>query len=61
MIVEGHATGPLISDAQIAALTTENGGILYSPTEICPFSRPQVEEPANLNRDHVRTYNQVCV
>jgi uncharacterized protein len=30
MIVEGRATGPLVSDAEIAALTIENGAVLYS-------------------------------
>jgi hypothetical protein len=30
MIEEGSATGPLISDAQIAALTVEYGGVLYT-------------------------------
>jgi hypothetical protein len=30
MIVEGQATGPLVSDAQIAALTIEYGGVLYT-------------------------------
>lgn len=30
MILEGQAFGPLVSDAQIAALTIENGGVLYS-------------------------------
>ncbi|HEV1287307.1 MAG TPA: PIN domain-containing protein, partial [Bryobacteraceae bacterium] len=27
---EGQAYGPLVSDAQIAALTIENGAVLYS-------------------------------
>jgi toxin-antitoxin system PIN domain toxin len=30
MLVEGMASGPLITDAQLAALTRENGGVLYS-------------------------------
>jgi hypothetical protein len=30
MILEGQAFGPLASDAQLAALTMENGGILYT-------------------------------
>jgi toxin-antitoxin system PIN domain toxin len=30
MIVEGHATGGLITDAQLAALTMEYGGVLYT-------------------------------
>ena len=30
MIVEGQATGPLVSDAQLAALTIEYGGVLYT-------------------------------
>lgn len=30
MVVEGQAPGPLVSDAQIAALTIEYGGILYT-------------------------------
>jgi uncharacterized protein len=30
MIVEGQASGPLISDAQLAALTIEYGGVLYT-------------------------------
>jgi toxin-antitoxin system PIN domain toxin len=30
MAVEGRATGPLISDAEIAALTIEYGGVLYT-------------------------------
>jgi toxin-antitoxin system PIN domain toxin len=30
MIVEGAASGPLITDAQLAALTIEYGGVLYT-------------------------------
>lgn len=30
MIVEGRASGPLVSDAEIAALTIEYGGVLYT-------------------------------
>jgi hypothetical protein len=30
MIVDGSATGPLVSDAEIAALTVEYGGVLYT-------------------------------
>ena len=30
MIVEGQARGPLISDAQLAALTVEYGGVFYT-------------------------------
>jgi hypothetical protein len=30
MIVDGRATGPLVSDAEIAALTVEYGGVLYT-------------------------------
>lgn len=30
MIVEGRASGPLVSDAQLAALTVEYGGVLYT-------------------------------
>ena len=30
MVVEGQASGPLVSDAQIAALTIEYGGVLYT-------------------------------
>lgn len=30
MLVEGKASGPLTTDAQLAALTMENGGILYT-------------------------------
>jgi toxin-antitoxin system PIN domain toxin len=30
MMFEGQAYGPLVSDAQIAALTIENGAVLYS-------------------------------
>lgn len=30
MIFEGQAFGPLVSDAQIAALTIEHAGVLYS-------------------------------
>lgn len=30
MIVEGRASGPLVSDAQIAALTIEYGGVLHT-------------------------------
>jgi toxin-antitoxin system PIN domain toxin len=30
MVVEGRAAGPLVSDAQIAALTIEYGGVLYT-------------------------------
>jgi uncharacterized protein len=30
MIVEGAASGPLVTDAQLAALTIEYGGVLYT-------------------------------
>lgn len=30
LIVEGSASGPLVSDAEIAALTIEYGGVLYT-------------------------------
>jgi uncharacterized protein len=30
MIFEGQAFGPMVSDAQIASLTLENGAVLYS-------------------------------
>ena len=30
MILEGRAAGPLVSDAQIAALTIEYGGVLHT-------------------------------
>ena len=30
MLVEGKASGPLATDAQLAALTVENGGVLYT-------------------------------
>lgn len=30
LVVEGEAFGPLVSDAQIAALTVEYGGVLYT-------------------------------
>ena len=30
MIVEGQASGPLVSDAQLAALTIEYGGVLHT-------------------------------
>ncbi len=30
MLLEGHASGPLVSDAQIAALTIEYGGVLHT-------------------------------
>ena len=30
MIVEGQARGPLVTDAQLAALTVEYGGVLYT-------------------------------
>ena len=30
MMLEGQATGPLVTDAEIAALTIEYGGILYT-------------------------------
>jgi uncharacterized protein len=30
MILEGQALGPLISDAQLAALTIESGGVLHT-------------------------------
>jgi len=30
MIIEGQASGPLISDAQLAALTVEFGGVLHT-------------------------------
>ena len=30
MVIEGQAAGPLVTDAQLAALAIENGGVLYS-------------------------------
>jgi uncharacterized protein len=30
MITEGQATGPLVTDAQLAAMTIEYGGVLYT-------------------------------
>ena len=30
MITEGQARGPLVSDAQLAALTIEHGGVLHT-------------------------------
>jgi toxin-antitoxin system PIN domain toxin len=30
MVVEGQAVGPLVTDAQLAALTMEYGGVLYT-------------------------------
>lgn len=30
MIIEGQASGPLVSDAQLAALTVEFGGVLHT-------------------------------
>lgn len=30
MIIDGQASGPLVSDAQLAALTMEYGGVLYT-------------------------------
>jgi toxin-antitoxin system PIN domain toxin len=30
MIIEGQASGPLVSDAQLAALTIEYGGVLHT-------------------------------
>jgi len=30
MLIEGKASGPLTSDAQLAALTMENGGVLHT-------------------------------
>jgi len=30
MVVEGRAAGPLVSDAEIAALTIEFGGVLHT-------------------------------
>jgi uncharacterized protein len=30
MIIEGQASGPLVSDAQLAAVTIEYGGVLYT-------------------------------
>jgi uncharacterized protein len=30
MILEGQASGPLVSDAEIAAITIEHGGVLYT-------------------------------
>ena len=30
MILEGGASGPLVTDAQLAALTIEYGGVLYT-------------------------------
>jgi hypothetical protein len=30
MIVDGQASGPLVSDAEVAALTIEYGGVLHT-------------------------------
>ena len=30
MVLEGQASGPLVSDAELAALTIEHGGVLYT-------------------------------
>jgi predicted nucleic acid-binding protein len=30
VLVEGKTTGPLTTNAQLAALTMENGGVLYT-------------------------------
>jgi uncharacterized protein len=30
MVVEGQASGPLVSDAELAALTVEHGGVLHT-------------------------------
>jgi predicted nucleic acid-binding protein len=30
MILEGRASGPLVSDAEIAAITIEQGGVLHT-------------------------------
>lgn len=30
MMIDGQAAGPLVTDAQLAAITIENGGVLYS-------------------------------
>lgn len=30
MVTEGQASGPLVSDAELAALTLEHGGVLYT-------------------------------
>jgi len=30
MIIEGQASGPLVSDARLAALTIEYGGVLHT-------------------------------
>jgi uncharacterized protein len=30
MLVEGQVTGPLVTDAEIAALTIEYGGVLHT-------------------------------
>lgn len=30
MVIEGQASGTLVSDAEVAALTIEYGGVLYS-------------------------------
>jgi predicted nucleic acid-binding protein len=30
MLIDGKASGPLTTDAELAALTMENGGVLYT-------------------------------
>ena len=30
MLIEGQARGPMVTDAQLAAITIEYGGVLYS-------------------------------
>ena len=46
MVVEGEAFGPLITDAQIAALTVEYGGVLYTTDrDFARFPRLRWENP----------------
>jgi toxin-antitoxin system PIN domain toxin len=37
MLIEGQVRGPMTTDAQLAALTIESGGVLY--TNDCDFAR----------------------
>ena len=38
LMLDGQARGPLVTDAELAALTTEHGGILHTTDVISPVS-----------------------
>ena len=58
MLIDGAVTGPLATDAQLAALTMENGGVLYTTDRdfarfpglkwVNPLGSPEATPPARV-------------